>query len=308
VADCRPVERDAVLLAPAGSLEAAERAFETGADAVYVGLKGWSRGGVRGELDRKQLRECVILADRLGKQVQLALNVIPSRYHRQQLLEELGEVAHWGVRAVIVNDIGLLREVRQKVPELAITVSIGCGALHVEDARFYQDLGASALVVPGYLEPEEIAAIKAKSLIAVEVMLHMVEEFTQLGKCWMPSYFHFAAAGRRQPSQRLGGSVKRGGVGPCFRICQQPWKLEADGVEFDDRVLPARQISRLASVGEFLEAGVDVIKIQGRSLPAEVVGAITRSYRGAMDGWKRGRTVVHYDRPVLPPMWTVEGR
>jgi collagenase-like PrtC family protease len=97
-------------------------------------------------------------------------------------------------------------------------------------------------------------------------------------------------------------------VGPCFRICQQPWKLQADGVEFDDRFLPARQISRLASVGEFLEAGVDVIKIQGRSLPAEMVGAITRSYRGAMDGWKRGRTVVHYDMPVLPPMWTVEGR
>jgi collagenase-like PrtC family protease len=177
----------------------------------------------------------------------------------------------------------------------------------VDDAGFYHDLGASAVVLPGYLEPREIAAIKTRSLIAIEVMLHMVEEFTQLGKCWMPSYFHFAAAERMQTSQRLGGSVKRGGVGTCFRICQQPWKLLADGIEVDDRVLPARQISRLARIGEFLEAGADVIKIQGRSLSPEMVARITCSYRCAMEAWKRGRTV-DCEIPVLPPMWTVQGR
>ena len=161
-------------------------------------------------------------------------------------------------------------------------------------------------MLPGYLEPREIAAIKAKSSIAVEVMLHMVEEFTQLGKCWMPSYHHFAAAERIQ-APRLGGSVKRGGVGTCFRICQQPWKLLQDGVEVDCRMLPSRQVSRLAEIGEFLTAGVDVVKIQGRSLSAEMVGAITGRYRSALDAWKRGDRV-EGDEAVLPEMWTVQGR
>jgi len=307
VTDGGPGVRDATLLAPAGSLEAAARAFEAGADVVYVGLKGWSRGGARGELDRKQLNDCISMADRLGKRVQLALNIIPRPQQRDSLLEELGELASWGVQAVIVNDVGVLCEIKRALPALPITASIGCGALHEDDARFYQDLGASAVVLPGYVEPREVAAIKAKSTITIEVMLHMVEEFTQLGKCWMPSHFHFAAAERMQLPQRLGGSVKRGGVGTCFRICQQPWKLLADGIEVDDRVLPARQISRLADVGEFLEAGADVIKIQGRSLSAELVGAITRSYRCAMDAWKNGCRA-EYDVPVLPPMWTVQGR
>ena len=303
----RPPEKPATLLAPAGSLEAAAQAFDAGADAVYAGLKGWSRGGARNELDGEQLRTCIALAHELGRNVQLALNIIPGPAERERLLHELDELAERGLHAVIVNDVGILRDIRRELPGLPITVSIGCGALNVDDVSFYQDLGASAVVLPGYLEPREIAAIKAKSSIEVEVMLLMVEEFTQLGKCWMPSYYHFAAAERIQPAPRLAGSVKRGGVGTCFRICQQPWKLFLEGAEVDHRVLPSRQVSRLTDLGGFLEAGVDVVKIQGRSLPAETVGAVTGWYRSALDAWKSGGRV-DWDAAVLPPMWTVQGR
>jgi len=306
-ASIRGVEQRAALLAPAGSLESARQAFAAGADAVYTGLKGWSRGGARGELDRDELRQCVDLARRQGREVQLALNIIPRPQERERLLKELSETAGWGLGAVIVNDVGLLRDIRRELPLLAITISIGCGALNVDDVLFYQGLGASAVVLPGYLEPQEIAAIKARSSIAVEVMLHMVEEFIQLGKCWMPSYYHFAAAERIQPAPRLTGSMKRGGVGTCFRICQQPWTLLLDGAEVDHRVLPSRQISRVAELGKFLDAGVDVIKIQGRSLSAEMVGTITGIYRAGLDAWRDGGRG-EASEAVLPPMWTVQGR
>jgi len=306
-ASTRRVKQDAALLAPAGSLPAAEQAFAAGADAVYTGLKGWSRGGARGELDRDELRQCIELARRQGREVQLALNIIPSAPERERLLEELAEAAEWGLDAVIVNDAGLLRDIQRELPQLAITISIGCGALNAQDVLFYQDLGASAVVLPGYLEPQEVAAIKARGSIAIELMLHMVEEFIQLGKCWMPSYHHFAAAERIQPPPRLAGSMKRGGVGTCFRICQQPWTLLLDGAEVDHRVLPSRQISRVAELGEFLDAGVDVIKIQGRSLSAEMVGTITGMYRAALDAWRSGGRV-EANEAVLPPMWTVQGR
>jgi putative protease len=297
----------AMLLAPAGNLEAAKQAFQAGADAVYVGLRGWSRGGARGEFDREQLRLCIELAHALGKKVQLAANIIPKPQARQQLLHQLAELADWGLQAVILNDAGFLREVRRKLPGLAITASIGCGALNTGDVLFYQDLGATAVVLPGYVEPQEIAAVKAKASIQVEIMLHMVQEFIQLGKCWMPSYLNFAAAERGDGLQRLGGSVKRGGVGSCFRICQQPWGLLKDGVEADRRLFPSRQISQGAELGAFLDAGVDVIKIQGRSLSAEMVGAIIGMYRAAADAWKRGQKS-NWNRSALPAVWTVQGR
>ena len=300
-------EQRTVLLAPAGSPKAAEQAFAAGANAVYTGLKGWSRGGARGELDRDELHQCIELARRLGREVHVALNIIPRPQERELLLDELVEVAAWGLDAVIVNDLGMLRQIQRTLPGLAISVSIGCGALNVDDVLFYQDLGASAVVLPGYLEPREIAAIKATSSMAIEVMLHMVEEFLQLGKCWMPSYHHFAAAERIQPAPRLAGSVKRGGVGTCFRICQQPWKLLLDRAEVDQRILPSRQIGGLSRLGEFLDAGVDVVKIQGRSLSAEMVGTITGRYRTALDAWKRGDRV-DGSEAELPAMWTVQGR
>jgi putative protease len=299
-------DRRTTLLAPAGSLDAATHAFQAGADAVYVGLKGSSRGGARGELDRNGLRQCLQLARVTRKEVQLALNTIPKPVERRSLLEALADFADSGLCAVIVNDVGFLREVRRELPSLRVTVSIGAGALNLDDVLFYQDLGASAVVLPGYLQPEEIAAMKARAPIAIEVMVHMVEEFIQLGKCWMPSYLHFAST-ERPATERLSGSVKRGGVGACFRICQQPWTLFREGRDLDCRIFPSRQISRVAEIGEYLDAGVDVIKIQGRSLPPERIGTITAIYRSALDTWKHRGTVA-WSAAALPAMWTVQGR
>lgn len=299
--------QQAVLLAPAGSLNAAAHALVAGADAIYVGLKGWSRGGVRAELDRQQLPRCINFAHALHKQVHLAVNTVATPQQHQMLLQELAELSGCGLDAVILNDVGLLRAVKRQLPSLPITVSVGCGALNTDDILFYQDLGATAVVLPGYLEPREIAAMKAQVSIRIELMLHMVDEFIQLGKCWMPSYLNFAAAGRVQPMQRLSGSVKRGGVGSCFRICQQPWAVVKERIEVDRRLFPSRQISRISDVAAFLDAGVDVIKIQGRSLSPEATGAVIARYRSAMNAWRAGQKF-DCNRAVLPAMWTVQGR
>jgi len=296
-----------LLLAPAGSLRAAAQAFGAGADAVYVGLKGWSRGGSRNELDRGHVQRCLELAHGIGKGVHLAVNTIARPHEREALLCQLAELAGDGIDAVILNDVGLLRQVRLGLPRLPITVSVGCGALNVDDVLLYQELGAAAVVLPGYLQPPEIAAIKSRVSIRVELMLHMVDEFIQLGKCWMPSYLNFAAAERLVPAERLTGSVKRGGVGSCFRICQQPWAVIKERIEVDRRLFPSRQISRISEIPEFLDAGVDAIKIQGRSLSPESVGATVARYRSAMDGCSRDRTR-ECDPAVLPAMWTVQGR
>lgn len=313
-----------LLLAPAGSLEAVSAALDAGADAVYVGLKGWSRGGARRELDWEGLVAAQHEVASAGRTLHVALNTIPRPEERAQLFERIPALLDLGIDEVIVNDIGILTALRRRFPDLKLTASIGCGAQTVADVAFFRDLGARAVVLPGTVSPSEMRQIRTVGGISVEIMIHMVEEFVLLGKCWMPSYVHLrptpfgAASAAEIPDTgdtpegalsglRQTGSMKRGGVGACFRICQQPWELYDSGRLEGSRLFPSRQISRMADVGAYAEAGADVLKLQGRSLPAEQLASLVRSYREAIDGGtaplaEQGRSA------QLPAAWAVVGR
>ncbi|MGH7423895.1 MAG: peptidase U32 family protein, partial [Candidatus Methylomirabilales bacterium] len=161
------------LLAPAGSVEAAKAGLEAGADAVYVGLKGWSRGGARGELTPVELQEVLILARKRGATVELALNTIPRRHEVDFLLEHLAEVREWGIAGVIINDPGIIARIHRRYPDLPLTASIGCGAINVDDVALLEEIGASCIVLPGTLHPAEIAEIRPHAKARIEVMIHM---------------------------------------------------------------------------------------------------------------------------------------
>lgn len=303
-----------LLLAPAGSPETVLAAVDAGADAVYVGLKGWSRGGARRELGWTELVAAHRLVTSGGGELQVAINTIPKPRELAELLERIPALLDLGIRGIIVNDLGILALLRERFAELRLTASIGCGAQTVADVAFLRDLGADAVVLPGTVSPPEMREIRAVRGICVEIMVHMVEEFILLGKCWMPSYVQLkpsslpaidAAEGVGR-GLRQTGSMKRGGVGACYRICQQPWELYTSGRRMDDRLFPSRQISRLADVHAYAEAGVDVLKLQGRSLPASVLAPLVRRYREAIDA---GAPAAGDVGPAeLPETWAVVGR
>jgi len=309
--DAMAMKDRGTLLAPAGSVEAAKASLEAGADAIYVGLKGWSRGGARGELTPAELQEVLTLARQRGATVELALNTIPRGHEVDFLLERLAELSAWGIAGVILNDPGILARVHRRYPDLSLTASIGCGALNVHDVALLGEIGASCVVLPGTLHPAEIAEIRPHVKARIEVMIHMVDEFHQLGKCWMPSYYRTNPALMPEmpaDGERLTGSIKRGGAGVCFRVCQHPWGLYLDGEKRDERVLPARQVSRAPEVGAYLEAGVDVIKLQGRSLPVELLFSLVRQFRGAIDRARNGQQILDAEPVGLPTSWVVVGR
>ena len=312
-----------VLLAPAGTVEAVRAALDAGADAVYVGLEGWSRGGARRELGWSELVAAQREVASAGRSLQVALNTIPKAEERARLFERVPALLDLGIRDVIVNDVGILAALRCRFEDLRLTASIGCGAQTVADVAFFRDLGAHAVVLPGTVSPAEMHEIRTVRGISIEIMVHMVEEFVLLGKCWMPSYVHLKpsplpaafspAAGADEAPEgalrglRQTGSMKRGGVGACFRICQQPWELFAGGRRVDSRLFPSRQISRIADVEAYADAGADVLKLQGRSLPVEMLVPLVRRYREAID---RRMIPDAFGPPpaTLPAAWAVVGR
>lgn len=300
-----------ILLAPAGDPTAAVAALESGADAIYVGLKGWSRGGAKGELTSEELQEVLRAAHARSRRVRVALNTIPRRTERRYLLGRVAELIDWGIDGVIVNDPGLLAELRARYPALCITASIGCAAMNEADVAFYRDLGADAVVLPGTLSLDELRAIAQVPDVMTEVMIHMVEEFILLGKCWMPSYYRLnptPLAEVHGEGNRLVGSMKRGGAGVCFKVCEQPWDLYLDGQQVTKRLLPSRQISPINDLSDVLDAGVDVVKLQGRSLSPDLLAPLVRRYRAAIDAWMDTTPLPAFQEPSLEPSWTVARR
>ena len=300
-----------ILLAPAGDPAAAVAALEAGADTIYVGLKGWSRGGAKGELTSEELQEVLRAAHARSRRVRVALNTIPRRTERRYLLGRVAELIGRGIDGVIVNDPGLLAELRARYPALCITASIGCAAMNEADVAFYRDLGADAVVLPGTLSLDELRAIAQVPDVMTEVMIHMVEEFILLGKCWMPSYYRLnptPLAEVHGEGNRLVGSMKRGGAGVCFKVCEQPWGLYLDGQQVTKRLLPSRQISPINDLSDVLDAGVDVVKLQGRSLSPDLLAPLVRRYRAAIDAWMDTNPLPAFQEPSLEPSWTVARR
>jgi collagenase-like PrtC family protease len=212
---------------------------------------------------------------------------------------------------LIVNDVGILAALRRRCPDLALTASVGCGARTEADVAFFAEVGADAVVLPGTVGPDEAAACVRVGGITVEVMLHMVEELVLLGKCAMPSWVHLKPTlmpGADPEALRQTGSMKRGGVGACFRICQEPWTIEDGEGHRAERMLPSRQISRVGDVPGYLAAGVGVLKLQGRSLPPDALGPLVRRYRLAIDAARAGEPPPEVPAPELPLRWTVVGR
>src|SRR5262245_35676217 len=235
----------ALLLAPGGSPQAVAAALEAGADAIYVGLRGWSRGGARNELEWPELEAAARLVRVHGAELQVALNTIPRPREEARLRTTVPRLLDAGVRTLIVNDIGLLVTLRREHPALRLTASIGCGAQTPTDVAAFADLGAAAVVLPATIDPAEAAACVAAAPIAVEIMVHMVEEFVLLGRCAMPGYFRLRPTplpGSAPDDRRQSGSMKRGGVGACFKVCQQPWTLEDQAGQRAERSFPARQL------------------------------------------------------------------
>ena len=245
------------------------------------------------------------------RHVQVAFNTIPRQAERRDLVEKVGELLGWGIDGVIVNDVGLLAELRSRYPRLGLTASIGCAVMNEADVAFYRDLGADAVVLPGTLTSDEIAAFAQVPDVLIEVMSHMVQEFTLLGRCWMPSYCRLHStplASQHKSESRLIGSVKRGGVGVCFKICEQPWELYRGERCVATRLLPSRQISAINYLADILNAGVDVVKLQGRGLAADPLVPLVRRYRLAIDAWMEGESLPAFAEPSLEPSWTVVRR
>ncbi len=259
------------LLAPAGSVEAVRAVLSAGADAVYVGARGGSRGGPRAGLPPDGIsgasREC----RGAGASLHVAFNTVPAAGEIHALLSAVRRCRDEGVVTVILSDPGVISLVSAEFPALSICASVGVATLNPSEAIFYRELGACTVVLPTAVSRDEVPAIKTASGLRVEVFVSCRAEFIVQGKCGLSGYARVADKIPERPGLDGAGphsSAKRGGR--CFHACaalpvdRTPYSIEED-------------------LSDWIAAGVDAFKIEGRDLPPGKLGSLVSRIRGKLD-------------------------
>ena len=127
----------AVLMGPGGTLDMALTALERGCDSVFVGPKGWSRRPASDELHDEEIRDLLAWAGPRGKDIRVAVNVMPAPEEIPAMLAKIERYAAWGAGGVMLCDPGCIALVRRHLPDLDIHVSVTAGIFNLGDIAFY---------------------------------------------------------------------------------------------------------------------------------------------------------------------------
>ena len=272
------------LLVPAGNIDMVKAVVENGANAVYVGPKGWSRRRDAYELPDAALRESVRIAHARGVKVRAAVNTHPSSSELPALLKQMEGWVSDDIDGVILSDVGVMAAVHQAFPALTIHASIGANILNDEDIRFYREIGVSQVVADTKLSLMELRS-RREIEVGVEVLIHANKCYTYLGKCWMSPYHRLERSRDENGKDLFRGSPNRGGLD--YRVCLEAWSLWHGNQElWADRVaLKNDAFFLLDDIPRLIDMGIHTLKIQGREYAVDLIGRMVKFYRDLIDAY-----------------------
>ncbi|QXW65957.1 U32 family peptidase [Streptobacillus moniliformis] len=294
--------KKAELLAPAGNMEKLKAAFHFGADAVYIGGRGFNLRGMSANFTDKQLTEAVEYAHSLGKKVYVTLNIFAHNQEVNYIPKFIKFLEKANVDAVIVGDLGIIQQVREHAPNLEIHVSTQANATNWMTVKAYRDMGATRVILAREMSLHEIKQIKEKVPdIELEVFIHGAMCMAVSGRCLLSNYFTSRDANR----------------GICAQDCRWNYKVIAEGHEetgahdiIEDEggtfIFNAKDLCTIEFIDKILEAGVDSLKIEGRMKSIYYNSTVTKQYREAIDLYYSGN--YKYDPKWLYELQTISHR
>lgn len=290
------------LLCPAGDLDRLKTAVVFGADAVYCGLSDFSLRAAR-ELNftLETLQEGIDFAHAHGVKVYLTFNVFPHEWQVKEIENKLKEIKKKlsGIDGIILSDLGMLALVKRYLSGIEIHVSTQANTVNSEAIKIWNELGADRVVLARELTIDEIKDIKKKSpKVEIEVFGHGAMCMSYSGRCLLSKYFTGREANLGECAQ------------PCrwrYKVKSEKLKVESCGVAsprifIEEETRPgdlievqedengtyfmnSKDLCVLDILDQFIESGIDSLKIEGRTKSSFYVAVVTHIYRRAIDAY-----------------------
>ncbi len=259
------------ILSPAGNFESLRIAVYSGADEVYLGINDFNaRNNIDG-FTMENLKEAVDFAHIHGVKVLLAINILFSDGEMQSAIDTVVDAYNLGIDAFIIQDLGLISLIFKLYPQIEIHASTQMGLHNLEGVREVAKYGVKRVVLARETPLKEIKRIKDNIDIEIEYFAHGALCVSFSGNCYLSSYL-FNASGNR---------------GRCKQLCRLPYTL-LDGEKEVKKgyLLSAKDFNMLDRLEDLKNAGVDVLKIEGRARRPFYVGTVTKAYKDALKGIK----------------------
>ena len=268
------------IMAPAGSYETLRAAVNAGATSVYFGVGNLNMRSGSASFQLEDLPQVASICSLKNVRSYLTVNTI---MYDEDLPEarrvcELARQA--GISAVIASDIAVIEHARYLGLEVHISTQVNISNL--EAVRFYARY-ADVVVLARELTLEQIgnicSAIEKENIcgpsgkhVGVEVFIHGAMCVAVSGKCHM-SLAHYNSSANR---------------GKCLQTCRRRYRVIDDetGEELliDNKfVMSPSDLCTIGILDRLIEAGVSVLKIEGRARGPEYVDTVVRQYRKAVE-------------------------
>ncbi|MEY8480890.1 U32 family peptidase [Lachnospiraceae bacterium 48-21] len=258
--DGRKVE----ILAPAGSAESLKAAVCAGADAVYIGGTKFGARAYAKNLTEDELLEAIDYVHIHGRRIYLTVNTLLKDSEIEGLYEYLLPYYLRGLDGVIVQDVGVLQFLRMHLPGLPVHASTQMTVTGADGAAFLQERGVVRVVPARELSLREIRRMKEQTGMEIECFVHGALCYCYSGQCLL--------------SSMIGG--RSGNRGQCAQPCRLPWQTE--GRKTGD-LMSLKDLCTIDLLPDFIDAGIDSFKIEGRMKQPDYVYTVTEIYRKYVD-------------------------
>ncbi|QMV40540.1 peptidase U32 family protein [Cohnella cholangitidis] len=280
------------MLISAASHEQAEKYIEAGATAILVGE---SRFGMRqpGEITSDQLKGVVAAAHRLGAKAYVNMNKLFRNDELEWLPEYLKHVQASGADAIVFGDPAVLMNVRQHAPELTLFWNAEMTGTNSSAASYWGRRGAIRAVVARELNEEEIADLKQKASMEIQIQVHGMTNIYHSHRNLLQSYLEHLG--------REATLIRKGADKGLFLVeAERPdEKFPVYEDENGTHVMSPDDICLLEALPELIQSGVDSLYIEPLLKSEEYNVTVLRSYRQALDLWKQNPDGYRFEQKWL---------